>query len=386
MAKTLKASVLYTGRPGRVLRNVYIVWEDDVITSISREKPRGVEEVFEYDGAVVTPAFIDAHSHIGMDRAGEPYTEGEANEKYDSVLPVTDALYSIYMDDKSFKESIEWGVLYSCVLPGSGNIIGGRAVVIRNYGKDIEEAFIKYAGVKAALGYNPRSTTEWKGTRPYTRMGAVGLLRKWLIKARDMLKLVEEGKKAIEEIEPEIRMLFPIVKGEDVLRVHVHKIDDIAGLIMLRREFRLRTTIEHACDVHTKEGFEKIKRENIPLVYGPVDAFAYKTELKHEYWRNIRYLVEVKPFFGLMSDHPVILQRNLYLQLRFFIRFGMSKDEAISLITYNNARILGLDDRLGVVEEGKWASFIVWSGDPFNLESYPVLVVGEGRILHEEKS
>ncbi len=386
MAKALRASVLYTGRPGRVFRNVYIVWEGDTIISISREKPRGVEEVFDYDGVVVTPAFIDAHSHIGMDRAGEPYTEGEANEKYDSVLPVVDALYSVYMDDKSFKESVEWGVLYSCVLPGSGNIIGGRAVVIRNYGRDIEEAFIKYAGVKAALGYNPRSTTEWKGTRPYTRMGAVGLLRKWLIKAKDMLKLVEEGKKAIEEVEPEIRMLFPIVKGEDVLRVHVHKVDDIVGLIMLKKEFRLRTTIEHACDVHTREGFEKIKRENIPLVYGPVDAFAYKTELKHEYWRNIKYLVEVKPFFGLMSDHPVVLQRNLYLQLRFFIRFGMSRDEAISLITYNNARILGLDDKLGVLEEGKWASFIVWNGDPFNLESYPVLVVGEGRILHEEKS
>jgi len=384
MAKAVKADVLYTGKPEKTLHNVYIVWENETIISISKEKPEDVEEIFEYDKAIVTPAFIDAHSHIGMARAGEPSAESESNEKYDSVLPVTDALYSIYMDDKSFKESIEWGVLYSCVLPGSGNIIGGRAVVIRNYGKDIEEAFIRYAGVKAALGFNPRSTTEWKGIRPYTRMGAVGLLRKWLIKARDMLKLVEEGKKVIEEIEPEIRMLFPILKGEDILRVHVHKIDDIAGLIMLRREFRLKTTIEHACDVHTREAFEKIKRENIPLVYGPVDAFAYKTELKHEYWRNIKYLVEVKPFFGLMTDHPVVLQRNLYLQLRFFRRFGMSKEECISLITYNNAKILGIDDRLGTLEPGKWASFTVWNGDLFSLESYPVLVVGEGKILHKE--
>lgn len=68
-----------------------------------------------------------------MHRAGEPLEEAEANEKFDSVLPHVDALYSIYMDDESFKESIEWGVLYSCVLPGSGNIIGGRGVIIRNY-------------------------------------------------------------------------------------------------------------------------------------------------------------------------------------------------------------------------------------------------------------
>ena len=384
MAKALKADVLYTGKKDGVLKDVYIVWDGNKFTKVTKDKPKEVEEIIEFDHAVVTPAFIDAHSHIGMARAGEPSDEEEANERLDSVLPVVDALYSIYMDDKSFRESIEWGVLYSCVLPGSGNIIGGRAVFIRNFGADIEEAFVKYAGVKAALGFNPRKTTEWKGTRPYTRMGAVGILRKWLIKARDALKLIEEGKKTPEEIEPEIRMLFPVVKGEETLRVHAHKIDDIAGLIMLRREFKLKTTIEHASDIHTKEAFEKIKREGIPVVYGPVDAFAYKTELKHEYWRNVKLLIEVRPFFGLMTDHPVILQRNHYLQLRFFRRFGMDKSECISLITYNNAKILGVDELLGTIEPGKFASFIVWNGDPFSLESYPILVIGEGRELHRE--
>ncbi len=179
-------------------------------------------------------------------------------------------------------------------------------------------------------------------------------------------------------------MLFSVIKGEEILRDHVHKIDDIAGLIMLRREFGLKTAIEHACDVHTKETFGKIKREGVPIVYGPVDAFAYKTELKHEYWRNVEHLVEVRPFFGLMIDHPVVLQRNLFLQLGFFRRFGMSKAERISLITYNNAKILGIDNVLGTLEPGKWASFVAWNGDPFSLESYPVLVVGEGVVLHRE--
>ena len=385
MPQAIKANILYTGKPGEVLRNVYLVWDGRNIVKISEEKPDKDIEVLEFDYTVITPAFIDAHSHIGMVRAGEPIDEEESNERFDTILPMVDALYSIYMDDKSFRESIEWGVLYSCILPGSGNIIGGKAIVIRNYARDIEEAFIRYAGIKAALGFNPRKTIEWKGTRPYTRMGAVGILKKWLVKARDALKLVEEGKKSLEEIDPELRMLFSVIKGEEVLRVHVHKADDIAGLMMLRREFNLRVVIEHACDVHTRETFEKIKREGIPIVYGPVDAFAYKTELKHEYWRNVKYLIEVKPFFGLMSDHPVVLQRNLYLQLRFFRRFGMSRDECISLITYNNAKILGIDNVVGSLEPGKWASFVVWNGDPFSLESYPILVVGEGKVLHSEE-
>lgn len=93
-----------------------------------------------------------------------------------------------------FKESIELGVFYPCVLPGSGNIIEGKGTVIRNYGSNIEEALIKHTGIKVAFGFNPRSTTEWKGTRSFTRMGAVALFKKWLEKAKDSLKLIEKGK------------------------------------------------------------------------------------------------------------------------------------------------------------------------------------------------
>jgi len=380
--KAIRADILYTGKLGEVLKDVYVVFNGNKIVDVTKTKPKDAEII---EGKVVTPALIDAHCHIGMARHGEPSSEDESNEKFETVLPLADALYSIYLDDKAFKESIEHGILYSCVLPGSGNIIGGKGVLIRNYAADIEDAFIKYAGVKVALGYNPRSTIEWKGTRPYTRMGAIAILRKWLVKAKDALTLVEKGKKTLEEIEPEIKYLFPIIKGEELLRIHVHKADDVAGLLLLKKEFNFKATVEHLCDIDKKLTFEKLKKEGVPIVYGPVDAFAYKTELKHEYWRNVKYLVEVKPLFGLMSDHPVILQRNIFLQLRFFRRFGMSKAECISLLTLNNAKILRIENKLGTIEKGKWASMIVWNGDPFSLESYPTIVIGEGKILHEEK-
>jgi len=381
--KAIRASMLYTGKPQEILYNVYLVYEGKKIKTITKRKPKDAE-IIEVDGAVITPALIDPHCHIGMSRSGEHPVETETNEKFDSILPLVNAVNSVYMDDKAFKESIEFGVLYSCVLPGSGNIIGGKGAIIRNYGTDIEEALIKPAGIKIAFGFNPRSTTDWKGTRPFTRMGAIALLRKWLEKARASLKLIEKGKKSPEEIEPEVKVLFPIIKGEETLRVHVHKSDDIVSLLILKREYNLKVTVEHACDVNNKLTFEKLKREKVPVVYGPIDAFPYKTELKHESYKNVKYLIEAKPLFGLMSDHPVTLQRNLFLQTRFFKRYGLSKSECISILTLNNAKILGLDDVLGTLEPGKWASFVVWNGDPFSLESYPVLVIGEGEILYKE--
>ncbi|NPA96218.1 MAG: amidohydrolase [Crenarchaeota archaeon] len=385
--RAVRVRKLYTGRYGEVLENVYIAWDGKEIAYVGTEKPRDAE-IIDIENGVATPAFIDAHSHIGMVRSGEPMAEEESNDIMDSVLPLADAIHSVYMDDKAFRDSIEHGVLYSCVLPGSGNIIGGKAAVIRNYAHDIEDAFIKSAGIKAALGYNPRSVKDWKGTRPSTRMGAISILRKWLIKALDAAKLIEKGKKDPEEFDPEVRALIPVVRGEELLRVHVHKQDDIAALIALKKELELRVTIEHACDVHSAETVRKIARESIPVVYGPMDSFPYKTELKHESWRNLRFFIEEgmveKGLLGLMSDHPVILQRNIYLQLRFFVRLGLDFSKAISVLTMNNARILGVDKFLGSIEKGKWASFVVWNGEPLRMDSYPVLVVGEGKVLHEE--
>ena len=85
-----------------------------------------------------------------------------------------------------------------------------------------------------------------------------------------------------------------------------------------------------------------------------------------------------------MTDHPVTLARQLLMQTRWFLRAGLSKQEAIELISRKNARILGIDDRIGTIETGKWASFTCWNGDPFDLASYPVAVYGEGELLFSE--
>jgi len=77
--KAVKATLLYDGKGG-VKKDVYVVFDRE-IRGVYKRKPRNAEVIAE---GVVTPAFIDGHSHIGMDRYGEPYQEGEANEQMDS--------------------------------------------------------------------------------------------------------------------------------------------------------------------------------------------------------------------------------------------------------------------------------------------------------------
>jgi imidazolonepropionase-like amidohydrolase len=380
--KCVFAKTIYTGNS--VKQNTFLVFSGQKIGGFSAS--RKGELIGEY--AVLTPALIDAHSHIGMHRSGEPSAEGEANDHLDSIMALPDALDSVQMDDAAFKDAIEMGVLYSCVVPGSGNIVGGQAAVIRNYAPDSTSALVARAGVKAAFGYNPKSTTSWKGSRPSTRMGAAALLRSKLDEVQQKIRKYKAAKGAKKKeitFSGEENIYRDLLSGKTRLRAHVHKIDDIATLLRLVDEFKLKVTIEHAMDVHRPEIFRELKKRKIPVVYGPVDSFAYKVELKHENWRNIVHLVSSGVDFGLMTDHPVVLARQLLLQTRWFVRAGFSQQQAVELVTRQNAKILGLTRILGTLEKGKWASFVCWNGDPFNMASYPLAVYGEGALLFEDQ-
>jgi imidazolonepropionase-like amidohydrolase len=375
------AKTIYTGK--RVVSDAQLLFKDKEITAVSKTKKGRKLGEFE----VLTPAFIDPHSHIGMERSGEPTAEGEANEHQDSILALTDALDSIQMDDKALKDAVEMGVLYSCVMPGSGNIIGGHSAIIRHYAQSSTNALIGRAGLKGAFGFNPMKTHAWKGKRPTTRMGAVALLRNRLDEVQQKMQKFRKArgsKKADIHFSAEDKVLRDLLSRKMRLRAHVHKIDDISALLRLVDEFKIQITVDHAGDVHRPEIFQELKKRGIAVVYGPIDSFAYKVELKHEDWRNVRHLLQSGVKFGLMTDHPVTLSRQLLLQTRWFMRAGLSKQQAIELISRRNAKILRIDDRLGTLERGKWASFVCWNGDPFDMTSYPVAVYGEGELLYSE--
>ncbi|MGD8961748.1 MAG: amidohydrolase family protein [Desulfobacterales bacterium] len=379
----ISAKKIYTGK--KIVSNAHLVFNGKNIAAVSQTKKGRCLGEFE----VLTPAFVDPHSHIGMERAGEPNTEGEANEHRDSILALTDVLDSIQMDDKALKDAVQMGVLYSCVLPGSGNIIGGLSAVIRNYAGSSTDALISRAGLKAAFGFNPIKTNVWKGKRPTTRMGAMAMLRGRLEEVRQKIRRYNRarGSKKQEIVfSAEDRVLQDLLGRKLRLRAHVHKTDDIAALLRLVDEFKINVTVDHAGDVHSPDIFRELKKRKIPVVYGPIDSFAYKVELKHEDWRNVRHLLASGVEFGLMTDHPVTLARQLLLQTRWFIRAGLSRQQAVELISRRNAQLSGVDDKIGTLDSGKWASFVCWNGDPFDLTCYPVAVYGEGQLLYSESS
>ncbi len=381
MMTCIQAGTVYTGEAIR--NDVYLVFSGDRIVGLSAS-PKG-EQVAEC--AVLTPAFIDAHSHIGVHRHGAPGAECEVNDQLDSILALPDVLDSIQMDDAALRTAAEFGTLYSCVMPGSANLIGGLSAVIRHLAPTSSEALIARAGIKAALGYNPMTAKDSKGTRPSTRMGELAVLRGRLraVHAKAArLRRPGRGAAKTDELTPEEKVLHEVLTGRTLLRVHAHKTDDIAALLRLVDEFGLRVTVEHAMDVARPEVFRELARRKIPVVYGPVETTASKTELRNLNWRNARLLIESGVEFGVMTDHPVTPSWSLLQQTRCLLRCGLAKQAALETVTRRNAALLGIADRLGTLAKDKWASFICWDGDPFDIASRPTAVYAEGQAVFRE--
>jgi len=388
--KAIHAATLYDGITIR--QNVRITIEGDRIASVEPGDASGSEV-----SGTVTPAFIDAHSHIGMIRQGEPQGEADVNDQIGQITPLNDPLNAIYWDDRGLREAVDFGVLYACVVPGSGNLLGGRARIIRHFAANREDALFRDYGYKMALGYNPKSTTEWKGHRPTTRMGAYAMLENRFDEvlqkegkataARDR-KIAEAGEDsaAVEratreyelELSSEERAILEILSGEKTVKCHAHKEDDLLYLIELKNRYGIRFSAEHTCDVHHTEIYNRLAEEGIPIIYGPLGSLDYKVELKNASYKHAKILMESKARFGLMTDHPVVLSFALRDSLKFFLIAGMPATDAINLITRCNAEILGIDDQLGTVEPGKLASIVVWDNDPLHLGSFPKAVYAEG--------
>ena len=407
----IQAEVLYDGKTRKLGAQIRV--QGDRILDVAAGGPGKAPDMGAIKG-FVTPAFIDAHCHIGMERQGEPMAESEVNEKMDPFTPLLNPLDSIYFDDRAFEEAVDFGVLYACVVPGSGNIMGGRAMVIRNFAQNRAQALVKDYGFKLALGFNPRALMDWKGIRPSTRMGAAAMLEAYLSEvlraeeqaairrdkalaaldreAKDQRRPVEKAMAAkLIRREYELALtdaqwaVFRLVQGEKIAKIHVHKADDALYLVDLKKRYNMRISAEHCGEIAQEEIFNTLADHDIPVVYGPLGSFDYKVELKNASYRHVAALLRSRARFGYMTDHPVIPAHHLRDSLKYFLIQGMSETDAVSLITYQNARILGIDQDLGSVEPGKLASLIVWDRDPFHLGAMPLVVVAEGRVIRDNR-
>lgn len=351
---------------GNKFNNATIIVEDGKFKKIGEnlEIPQGFQ-VIDTKGKIITPGLIDVHTHLGVHEEGIGAEGHDYNELSSPSTPQVRALDGINPREKGFEDARRAGVTTVQIMPGSANVIGGEMVVLKTAGHIVDEMLLKSpSGLKAATGENPKRFYGTKGQLPTTRMGTAALLREKFIDAQNYLENRKEGK---AERRLDLENIAKVLRKEIPLRVHAHRADDIVTVLRLKREFDFNLTIEHCTEGHVIAPF--IAKHDVRVSVGPTMSSRSKIELADKGWHTLLALAEAGVPFSLTTDHPVIGIEHLVTSAILAVKYGLSEELALQAITLNAAKHLGVEDRVGSIETGKDADFVIWSGDPFDLRS-----------------
>lgn len=357
-------------------------------------------QIYDATGKVVMPGLIDAHCHVGIfpDGIGWEYSDG--NEMTDPITPHLRALDAVHPGDPAFKDLVAAGVTTVLTGPGSANLIGGQWVCLKTPPKASVEQMVllEPAGMKMALGENPKRVYGEKKRLPSTRMGNAAALRAALVDAQNYLEKwrryeadlaqyeakteagdAEAESPKLPERDLKLDALGRVLRREMRARVHAHRADDMLTAIRIAEEFKLDLTLEHAT-----EGYkiaDILAAKGIPVTAGPILFSRVKYELKDMTPKNPGALTKAGVKVAIQTDETSAT-KYLAINAALAVREGMPEAAALRAITINAAEIIGVADRVGSLEVGKDADIVVFDGHPFDYRTVPELVLVDGLVAY----
>ncbi|MGM0410262.1 MAG: amidohydrolase [Bacillota bacterium] len=361
-----------------------VLVEDGKIKNIGEDlKIPEDTEVYDGKGKVMIPGMIDAHTHVGIGEEGIGWEGADYNEMSDPITPHLRAIDAINPHEKGMEDARTHGITSVMTGPGSANVIGGENIVIKTTGNTIDEMVVKNpAGMKAAFGENPKRVYKDQNKSPKTRMAVAAKMREAFMQAEDYLKEKENAKKENKPFKRDIKMesIARVLNKEIPLKAHAHRADDIMTIVRIAKEFDLDVTIEHCTEGH--KIVDELVDAGFPAIVGPSLTTRSKVELMDRSYKTPGILAEAGVKVALMSDHPVIPIHYLPVYAALAVKSGMDKREALKAITINPAEILGVEDRVGSIKEGKDADLVLFDGDPLRLESEVKEVFINGELVN----
>jgi imidazolonepropionase-like amidohydrolase len=346
--------------------------------------------VIDATGLFVMPGIIDCHSHIAA--------QGGINEGSVSDSSMANILDVLNPEDENIYRDLAGGVTVANVLHGSANAIGGQTTVIKlRWGANADGLVFQGAmpGIKFALGENPKQSNNSPApgqTRRYpeSRLGVEDVIRQSFTEAvaykkewDDYNSAKSAGKTNLIPPRRDLRLepLVEVLEGKRYVHSHCYRADEILMLLRVSDEFHFKVrTLQHVL-----EGY-KVAKELAAYGVG-ASTFSDWWSYKQEAWDAIPYNAAIMTQKGVIvsinSDDAEEAQHLNQEAAKTMKYGGLTREQAIKLVTINPAMQLGIEKRVGSIEVGKDADFVIYNHDPLSVYAVPQKTIIDGKVYFD---
>ena len=388
-------ATVFTGTNQRIENGVVIVTDGRVAAVGGADTPvPGGHRVVDARGRFVTPGIIDVHSHLGVYPSPGVTGMSDGNEATSPNTAQVWAEHSIWPQDPGFNTARAGGVTTMMILPGSANLFGGRSVTVRNV-PSVTMQGMKFPGapygVKMACGENPSRVYGGRNQSPATGMGNVAGYRAAFIAAQDYRDKWDRWRETGEGSPPTRNLqnetLAGVLDGSIMVQNHCYRADEMAVMMDIADEFGFHITAFH----HAIEAY-KIAPQ---LAEAGICAdmwtgwWGFKMEALDGVEENAALVDQAPGSCAVIHSDDARLTQRLNQEAAAALAAGrragltISEERAISWITSNAARSIGIADETGSLEPGKRADVVIWSANPFSVYARADQVFIDGALTFD---
>ncbi len=353
-AYLIKGARIYTSGEQGVLTDAALLIENGLFKKIVHGEEWPSVPVEDFSGKTIMPGIVDAHSYVSA-----YYRLLENTEIFTSDL-ITDRVFDPL--DPEVKLALGSGITTVNLVPRNENLVGGISSVLK---LSVDLADVAVIKKRSFLKISLNGEVTRSDRAPTSLMGAEDLLTQ-------KMAAIQSGSEQGRAYVFSQKGLRALIEGSIPPMIAASSFAEINTALRWLDKWQMSGVIVGGEDAHLL--IPSLKQKKIPVLMSPI-----LPSYPDKWVRNAALLVKQGIPMAFVSHMPETDPLSLRLSALLLYHRGISQQEALKTITIVPARILGVADSVGSIEEGKHADFVVLEGEPLDLGSRIVAVYVNGR-------
>jgi imidazolonepropionase-like amidohydrolase len=377
----LKGGTVHIGN-GQVLENAYVLFENgkvvDVFATNNLKTDQTLGKIMDVTGKQIYPGLIALNTILGLTEIEAVRATNDLGE-VGAMNPDVRAVISYNTDSRVTPTVRSNGILYAQVVPQGGRVSGTSSVM------QLDAWNWEDAAVKADEGLFITWPNMYKVKGWWAEPEGYELNKDYEKGVQDLKDYFNEAKSYAYSAHDKKNLRFEAMRKlfteKENLYVRVDYVKEILNVIAFGEEMGVNVVLIGGADSYMVP--DVLAQKKIPVILGKAHELpSYNDEDIQQPYKTPAILQKAGVLYAL-SIGGFWQQRNLMFEAGTAAAYGLSKEDALASITSNSAKILKLDDKIGTIERGKAASFIISDGDLLDMRSSNIsLAFIDGRQIN----